>query len=273
MSDDTREISHEHLIVRCERGAAGNVHWLTLSRAERLNVLDSTLVAALDAALDAVARDGEARAAVLGADGTRAWIGGADIGEMVGLDRAGARAFITGLHALCRRLRELPVPVLARIEGFCLGAGLEVAACCDLRLAAAGSRFGMPEVQVGVPSVIEAALLPRLVGSGRARDLVLTGRIIDADTAAAWGLVDDVVAPAALDGALAARLEAITAAAPQAVRAQKRLCRQWEELPLAEAVAAGIDAFADAYGSDEPRRYMRRFLERPRRRAGGGERT
>ena len=109
-------------------------------------------------------------------------------------------------------LRELPVPVIARINGYALGAGLEVAAACDLRVAASNAVFGMPEVKVGIPSVVEAALLPGLIGWGRTRELLLFGENIDAATALAWGLVEQVVAPDALDAAVEARLAALLSA-------------------------------------------------------------
>ncbi len=204
------------------------------------------------------------RACVLTGAGERAFIGGADIAEMAGLEPDTARRFITTLHEVCRALRELPVPVIARIQGYCLGGGLEVAAACDLRLAAADARFGMPEVRVGLPSVIEAALLPRLVGWGKARELVLTAEMIGAEEALACGLVERVAPAAELDSALEHWLGALLAAGPRALRAQKALLREWERLPLGEAIERGIDAFVEAYRSDEPKALMRRFLERPR---------
>src|SRR5256885_7405093 len=99
----------------------------------------------------------------------------------------------------CDGFRRLPVPVIARIEGWALGAGLELAAACDLRVASSRAMFGMPEVRVGIPSVVEAALLPQLIGHGRARRLLLTGEAIDAETGLAWGLVDAVAPPHGLD--------------------------------------------------------------------------
>lgn len=252
------------VLLEIEQRAGGAVYRLTVNRPERLNILNSALLSALDAALAQIAGDDSARATVLQGAGSKAWIGGADIREMVALDSDSARDFIERLHGACRALRELPVPIVARIDGFCLGAGLEIAACCDLRIASAGSRFGMPEVQVGIPSVIEGALLPRLIGSGRTRDLVLTGRVIDADEALSWGLVESVTPADRLDALVEERLAMILTAGPDAVRAQKALCRQWEALPLDEAIQAGIDAFADAYQGDEPREYMQRFLDRPR---------
>ena len=253
------------LRIDVEQHDEGAVYRLTVDRPRRLNILDSALLAEFAAALTRIADDGTARVVVLSGAGGKAWIGGADIKEMADLDPDTARAFIGRLHGLCVGLRALPVPVIARIEGFCLGAGVEVAACCDLRIASTGSGFGMPEVLVGIPSVIEGALLPRLIGAGRARDLVLTGRVIDGEEALAWGLVESLVPPDRLDAVVEERVGMILSAGPRAIRDQKALCRQWEELPLDAAVQAGIDAFGDAFRTDEPREYMQRFIDRPRK--------
>jgi enoyl-CoA hydratase/carnithine racemase len=161
------------------------------------------------------------------------------------------------------------VPVIARIRGFALGGGLELAAACDLRVAAEDARFGMPEVRVGIPSVIEAALLPLLIGWGRARRLLLTGETIDAATAERWGLVERLVPAADLDAAVEDWVAALLACGPDAIRAQKRLIADWERLPLAEAVARGIESLADAYAGDEPGRMMAAFLAEAARRKRG----
>ena len=195
---------------------------------------------------------------------TRAFIGGADITEMAALDTTDARDFITLVHQSCDVIRRLPVPVIARIQGYVLGAGLEVAAACDMRIAATDARFGMPEVRVGIPSVVEAALLPGLIGWGRTRWLLSSGEAIDAAQALAWGLVEEIVAPDDLDVAIERLLGSILAAGPRAVRLQKKLIDAWEGLPLGAAVAAGIDSFVDAWATDEPARMMRAFLDRKR---------
>jgi enoyl-CoA hydratase/carnithine racemase len=142
-------------------------------------------------------------------------------------------------------VRRLPVPVVARLHGAVIGAGLEIAAACDLRIAAEGTRFAMPEVRLGIPSVVEAALLPRLMGSGRAARLVLTGEAIDARRAYEWGLVEEVCAD--LDGALASLLQNLLAADPAALAQQKRLLQLWEEAPLEASVAESIERFASCY--------------------------
>ena len=251
--------------VDVEPRGTGVVARVTIDNATKLNILGSALMAEFVAEVTALAVREELRALVLTGAGDRAFIGGANIEEMARLDGAGAREFITGLHRMCTSLRDLPVPVIARINGYALGAGLEVAAACDLRVAAANAVFGMPEVKVGIPSVIEAALLPGLIGWGRTRELLLLGESIDAEAALRWGLVQRVVPAGELDAAVESCLVALLAAGPRAVRLQKKLIRQWEELPVSEAIAAGIDAFADAYATDEPSRRMRAFLARPRR--------
>lgn len=246
-----------------ERGA-GTIHRLTVSRPRRLNALDTTAVDALAEALVAVGEDRRARAAIVAGAGGKAWVGGADVHELAALEPVSARRFITRLHGLFSAVRALPVPVLAAIDGYCLGAGLELAASCDVRLATRASQFGMPEVQVGIPSVIEAALLTRLIGAGRARDLVLTGRRMPADEALACGLVDALAGAGGLEELVEQRVALILSAGPKAVRAQKALCRQWEELPLADAVRAGIETFSMAFESGEPKAYLERFINRRR---------
>jgi enoyl-CoA hydratase/carnithine racemase len=151
-------------------------------------------------------------------------------------------------------LRRLPVPVIARIDGYALGAGLELAAACDLRVASGRAVFGMPEVRIGIPSVVEAALLPLLIGHGRARRLLLTGENIGAAEALDWGLVDVVASPDRLDAEVDRLAAQIIAGGPNAIKLQKRLILDWEELPTAAAVARGIDCFATAYETDEPKR-------------------
>ncbi|MDE2582900.1 MAG: enoyl-CoA hydratase/isomerase family protein [Rhodospirillales bacterium] len=245
---------------------ARGVATVTLANAAKLNTLHPALMRDFVAAVEGLAAIPALRAVVLRGEGERAFIGGADITAMAGLDAAGARAFITLVHRCCAVLRACPVPVIARLAGWTLGAGLEVAAAADLRIAESAARFGMPEVRIGIPSVVEAALLPGLIGWGRARRLLLTGETIDAATAGAWGLVEEVVAHDALDTAVERVLEGILASGPRAVRLQKELIAAWEDLPPAAAVRRGIDAFAQAWESEEPRRMMGQFLGRMRRR-------
>jgi len=218
---------------------------LFLDRPHKANALDSALLERLADALEALAGDEALRAVVLAGRG-KSFCGGADLAELAALDGATARAFITRVHRACAAARRLPVPVVARLHGAVIGAGLELAAACDLRIAAHGTRFAMPEVRIGVPSVVEAALLPRLIGSGRAAYLVLTGEAIDAGRACEWGLVESLCAPDELDHAVSRLLDSLLAGDPAALRAQKELLQLWDEQPLAASVAASIERFGQA---------------------------
>jgi enoyl-CoA hydratase len=244
-------------ITRDTRGVA----CVTIANAAKLNTLNRAVMTVLIDAVEALAGEPSLRAVILRGAGTRAFIGGADITEMVTLNAASAREFITLVHRSCDVFRRLPVPVIARIQGYVLGAGLEVAASCDMRVAASDATFGMPEVRIGIPSVVEAALLPQLIGWGRTRELLLTGETIDASTAERWGLVEQVVPPEALDAAVERRVGAILACGPRAISAQKSLIQSWENLPMCDAITRGIDSFAASWDSDEPARMMGGFLD------------
>jgi len=165
------------------------------------------------------------------------------------------------VHEACAAIRDLPVPVIGRLFGHCLGAGLEIAASCDLRVTAENGVFGMPEVKIGLPSVVEAALLPRLIGWGRTARLLYGGDTIDAATAETWGLVESRVPVAELDAAVDALADGMAANEPLAMRNQKRLMRRWEALPLDEAVRAGIDSLAEAFDTDAPGRLIGGLLD------------
>src|SRR6201993_5497647 len=213
------------------RDARGAVH-VTICNAGSLNILSSPITDAVGEGLQQLAADRSIRVVVLRGQSEKSMIGGADIKEMATLDQKSAEAFITRLRDLCEAVRAFPAPVIARMPGWCLGGGLEVAAACDVRIAAHDAMFGMPEVRVGIPSVIHAALLPRLIGWGRARWLVMTAENIDAPTALAWGLVDVVAPEDGLDQAVEHTVQSLLACGAGALRAQKALLRQWEDLPL-----------------------------------------
>ncbi len=241
---------------------------LSIDNQRKLNVLDRAHLRDFADRVDEIAADDTLRAVIVTGAGGKAFIGGADVEEMSRLDPAGAREFITLLHRCCQALRDLPCPSIAGICGYALGAGLEIAASCDLRIAAETAQFGMPEVRVGIPSVIEAAILPRLIGWGRARRLMLLGEIHGAREAESWGLVDQVVAAPDLGRALERTVDSILKTGPNAIRLQKQLMRRWEELPLAAAIEAGISIFGGAFITDEPRRMMESFLNRKRDSSG-----
>ena len=244
--------------VRVDR--RGGVVRCTLDRPP-LNLFEPGLIAALRSTFQTLAADASVRVVVLTGAG-RAFTAGMDVHVLRDLEPASATALITSLHDAIDAVHRAPFPVLAAVNGAALGAGFELALACDLRIAASGAIFGLPEVRVGVPSVIQAALLPPMIGPGRAAEMLLTGAGVGAADALAWGLVNRVVERDQLDAAVEAMAASIVACAPTAVRLQKELIVRWRESDLTAAVRAGIAAFGASYATGEPREGARAFLEK-----------
>jgi enoyl-CoA hydratase/carnithine racemase len=253
-----------------EHSPGNNIGTITISNPTKLNIVNSELLAQMTAACDSLSSDVSLRAVILTGAATpskaASFIGGADISEMANMDSSdSARAFIMKIHLTCKALRDLPVPVITRVNGYALGAGLEIMAACDLRLCTRGSVFGMPEVKVGIPSVVEAALLPGLIGMGRTRRFLYLAEHIHGPEAVMWGLVDQVVTDEkALDAAVEDWTGKLVGMGPKAIRSQKKLMQKWENCSVEEGIMAGVDAYAEAYedGGKEPKEMMRKFLNR-----------
>src|SRR5438128_8051768 len=245
-------------LVRVER--KGRCAWVTLDRPP-LNLFTLELIAGVRETFDTLARDAGVGAAVLTGAG-RVFTAGMQVQVLHDLPPASAKALITSLHEAIHAVHEAPFPTIAMVNGACLGAGFELAMACDIRTAAAGARLGLPEVKVGAPSVIEAALLPALVGPGRAAEMLLTGESVEAEQALEWGLVNRVAPPDKLEVVTAELVEKILACAPPAIRLQKELMVRWRNTDLASAVRIGINAFAQNYTTGEAREAARAFLEK-----------
>ncbi len=240
--------------IDLQRQARGRVE-VVLDRPDKLNALSLSLLGGLIDILNRLRDDDDIRCVVLSGAG-RAFSAGADLADLRRLERSSAERFIRCLHDACQAVRDCPVPVIARIDGPCLGGALELAASCDMRAASGRSTFAMPEVRLGIPSVIEAALLPRLMGWGRAAELLFTGRTLTASEARAAGLVEAVAEEPA--DVVATWSDAILDAGPRAIRAQKRLMRTWARMHVDDAIEAGVEAFCSSWESDEaPRRLAR----------------
>jgi len=231
----------------------------------RRNALGIAGKKALTQAFKQLAGDKALRVAVLTGAGERSFIAGADIAEMRGLTPKGAKEEHTWTHRACESIRALPVPVIARVNGYCFGAGMELAASCDMRIGVTTAKFGMPEVRFGIPSGMEACLLPQLIGWGKTRELVYTGDHIDAAEAHGCGFLERLVDPANLDAGVEKWISSILAAGPRAIRLQKKLVRDWERMTISQAVQAGIKACVEARKTDEPKRLMQAFLERKKK--------
>ncbi|WP_293949612.1 enoyl-CoA hydratase [Sneathiella sp.] len=252
------------ILTEIEERAHGKVARLAIDNQRKLNTLNTAVIKEFAETMDRLDEDKDIAVLVITGAGNKSFIGGADINLMAGLDPESAREFITSIHMTCHKARFFHAPVIARVNGFCLGAGMELAAACDIVVAGKSASFAMPEVRVGIPSVVEAALLPKILGLNLARDLVMTGRSINAEEAYTAGLVQRLCEDEALDAATETAIEEILEGGRNAMAIQKQLCNDWENNALEDGIQMGIDAFARAYESDEPGRMMGAFINRPR---------
>ncbi|MBV7485102.1 enoyl-CoA hydratase [Bordetella sp. BOR01] len=241
---------------------------LEIREAGKLNILSSAVVESLIGMLAHIDRRDDVKVLVLRGAQEKAFVAGSDIKEMAFFDHAAAIAYIDRLRQLCDGVRLLRIPVIARIPGWCLGGGMELALSCDLRIASDQAHMGMPEVKVGVPSIIHAALLPRLIGKARANWMLLTGEVADAKQAESWGLLDRVVPAATLDAEVDRIASMLAGLGQGALAQQKRLLREWEDEPLDVSLQNGVLEFGAAFDTGEPGRYMRAFLDEKARKTG-----
>lgn len=235
---------------------------VTITAGGVLNVLSTPVIRGLIQTLERLESNEDINCVVLRGSGSRAFIAGADIKEMAGLDAESGRTFISGLRDLCNAIRHFPVPVIVRLEGHTLGGGLEVAMAGDLRIAADNAVVGMPEVKVGIPSVIHAAMLPSQVGTTRAAWMLLTGENIGAIQARDWGLISECVPQDQLDARIKTVAHAFSQIGRSVLRQQKLLLRRWETMTLDAAVENSVAEFGEAFNTGEPQHHMNAFLNK-----------
>ena len=240
---------------------------LTLNRPEKLNALSSAMLEELDAAFDHAEDAAEIRVVVVTGAGDRAFVAGADIKAMAGLDRAAALAFAERGHRMADLMEQLRVPIIAAVNGFALGAGLELALACDFIYAAGTAKLGMPEVGLGViPGFGGTQRRAMRVGVARARELIYTGAAIDADEAARIGLANAVTEPDALLPRVRAVAAQIAAHAPLAVAAAKETVTpgvpRGPDEDLGAALAVERERFAGLFATEDQKEGMRAFVEK-----------
>ena len=227
-----------------------------------LNLLGKETFLALKGELDRLDQDRSVRAVILTGSGDRAFSAGVDLHQMKDLDPADAEAFITALHGPARKLRTMAIPAIAAIRGPCLGGALELVLACDIRIATEDAVLGLPEVQVGIPSVIEASLLPPTIGLGRARRLLLTGETVNASEALAMGLVDRVVPAGALMDVAHETANRFLGMSRDVLASQKNIVAKWLELGEEASAQFTIKEFARIFNTPAPHEGMAAFLEK-----------
>ena len=248
----------------------GAVATVTLDRPAVLNALDARTVQTLTAVMTDLGQDEGIRCVVLTGAGDRAFIAGADIGELAQLTPTGARAVADAGHRLCALIEGLGKPVIAAINGFALGGGCEIAMSCTLRVAATTAKLGQPEIALGlIPGFGGTQRLPRLVGRCRALEMLLTGAPIDAEEARRIGLVNRVVPPEALADETSRLATALAAQAPVAVRRILEAVHHGLDMSIAEAAVFEASTFGLMYGTEDVREGTAAFLEKRKPRFTG----
>lgn len=241
----------------------GGITTITVNRPDKLNALNAQVIAGLEQAFKAAGADPDCRVVVLTGAGDRAFVAGADIGELQALDAAAARQFLQRGHGLMNHIENLGKPVIAAINGFALGGGCELALACTLRIAADSALLGLPEVKLGlIPGYGGTQRLSRSVGAARALHMMLSGSPIKAEQALQYGLVTQVV-PAADLGAAVSKLAATLAdSAPLAMRGIMAAVNGGTGQPLEQGLALEIDEFVKVCASDDMREGTSAFLEK-----------
>lgn len=240
----------------------GAVAILTINRPEKRNALSGQVRADLIAALDDLRDDESARVLVITGAGDKAFVAGADIAEFAERTPLQQRGVMTGRRVF-DEIAAYPKPVIAMINGFCLGGGCELALGCDVRIAADSARFGQPEINLGIiPGGGGTQRLPRVVGMGQAMRLVLSGELIDAAEALRIGLADVVHPAAELRERTLEFARGMAAKSPVALRMAKSAVRAAAEMPLAAGLQYETELFVTCFASDDKREGVAAFLEK-----------
>ncbi|MBC2579929.1 short-chain-enoyl-CoA hydratase [Clostridium sp. DJ247] len=240
----------------------GKISLITINRPKALNALNSETLKELGYAIDNIAEDKEVLAVVLTGAG-KAFVAGADITEMKYLNTVGGRSFGILGNKVFRKLENLEKPVIAAVNGFALGGGCEISMACDIRIASAKAKFGQPEVGLGItPGFGGTQRLPRLVGEGMAKELIYSGKIIDAQEALRIGLVNRVVEPEQLLDEAKALANTIAAQAPIAVTLSKAAISKGVQTDINTALSYESEVFGECFATEDQKEGMTAFVEK-----------
>jgi enoyl-CoA hydratase len=253
-------MSYEHILLEREDAVAV----ITLNRPKQLNALNQAVIGELDAALDELAADDAVRAIIITGSGDRAFAAGADIGELAQMESATQGRLMAGRsHALGRKMADLPKPIIAAINGFALGGGLELALACDFRLASETAQVGLPEVTLGIlPGWGGTQRLPRLIGPGMAKLLMMTGERVDAAEALRIGIVERVYPQAELLDAARQLAQKLAGLPPLSIAAIKQAVNRGLNMTLDDANQFEAGLFAELTTTQDSKEGTRAFLEK-----------
>jgi len=251
-------MGYDNLLTENQDG----ILWTTINRPDKLNALNRQTLAELDHAIAAADENESVRAVVITGAGDKAFVAGADISELNTLGPVEAKEFALRGQSIFRRIERLSKPVIAAVNGFAFGGGCELAMACHIRIASNNAIFGQPEVKLGlIPGYAGTQRLPRLVGKGRALEILLTGRNIGAEEALEIGLANAVCEPAELSEKVSERLQTILANGPLAVSHCIEAVHHGLDLPFEEGCLLEATLFGVGAASDQMHEGTSAFLE------------
>jgi len=252
-------MAYETISVSLEEGIA----ILKINRPRVLNALNRATLLEIQRALKELEKDPEVRVLIITGEGEKAFVAGADISEMAPMNPKEALEFSKLGHETLSLIEEFPSPVIAAVNGYALGGGLELVLACDIILASENARLGLPEVTLGIcPGFGGTQRLPRLIGKARAKELIFTGEMIDAKKAYEFGIVNKVVPQDKLLDEAKEIARKIAKNGPLAVRAAKRLVEKGLETSLRSGEAMEIEAWANLFATEDQKEGMKAFLEK-----------
>jgi len=239
----------------------GPVATITLNRPESLNAVTWCLLEEVELALSDIAKDDDIIVAVITGAG-RAFCAGIDIDEVKDDDMLASRAIGRRIHETDRAVRMLTKPVIAKVRGACLGAGLELAISCDMIISTEDASFGLPHMSIGIPSIVEAAILPQAIGIQRTREMCFTAEFLDGLKAEQIGLVNHAVPEDQLDTEVARLTKRLSGWSPLAMSVQKEIINKWMDTDLQSAIDFSINSVAINFGSEDQKEGMAAFMEK-----------
>jgi enoyl-CoA hydratase len=239
------------------------IGFVTINRPKVLNALNAATINELDRLLDEIAKDDSIGVVIVTGSGEKAFVAGADIAEMATKSAIEGRKWGKLAQAVFNKLENLPQPVIAAVNGYALGGGCELAMACDIRIASEKANFGQPEVTLGViPGFAGTQRLPRLVGKGRAKEMLFTGGMIDAAEAHRIGLANKVVAPEELIAAARGMAEKIMSRGPVAVQLCKAAVNEGLDMDLESGMAYEAEVFGLCFATADQKEGMSAFMEK-----------
>ena len=240
----------------------GHICTIQINNPKALNALNSSILHEFNRALTVVENDKNIRVLIItGVD--KSFVAGADISEMAKLDETAGKAFGEFGSEIFRRIELLHIPVIASINGFALGGGCEIAMSCDIRIASENAKFGQPEVGLGItPGFSATQRLPRLVGLGKAKELIYTASIINADEALRIGLVNKVCTPETLEEETLKMAQKIASQAPIAVQYAKKAINEGMDTDIEAGIAIEVELFGHCFTTEDQKNGMQAFLKR-----------